>query len=202
MKLYEDPKAPNPRRVRVFLAEKGIEVDREPVDIMALAHKSPEMLRLNPMARLPFLVLDDGRVIAETMAICRYFETVQPEPRLFGTDAADQATVEMWQRRVEQDLFVRIMHAFRHSHPRMAAIETPQVRGWADANLPKIEEMLAFLDGELAGRQFIAGDRFSVADITLLCAVDFMRVIRLSLDKYPNLGRWHGEVSARPSAAA
>lgn len=202
MKLYEDPKAPNPRRVRVFLAEKGIEVPRETVEIMALAHKSPEMLKLNPMARLPFLVLDDGRVIAETMAICRYFEAVQPEPELFGTDAADQATVEMWQRRIEQELLIRIMHAFRHSHPRMALLEDPQVKPWADANLPKIEEMLAFLDKELEGRRYIAGERFSVADITALCAVDFMRVIRLSLDKYPNLKRWHDEVSARPSAAA
>lgn len=202
MKLYEDPKAPNPRRVRMFLAEKGIEVEREPVEILSLAHKSPEMLKLNPMARLPFLVLDDGRVIAETMAICRYFETLQPEPRLFGTDAADQATVEMWQRQVEQDLFIRIMHAFRHSHPRMAKLETPQVKAWADANLPRIDDMLAFLDRELGQRQYIAGARFSVADITALCAVDFMRVIRLSLDRYPNLKRWHDAVSARPSASA
>ncbi|MGE0212030.1 MAG: glutathione S-transferase family protein [Parvibaculaceae bacterium] len=202
MKLYEDPKAPNPRRVRIFLAEKGIEVAREPVEIMALAHKSPEMLKLNPMARLPFLVLDDGCVIAETMAICRYFEVLQPEPRLLGSDAADQATVEMWQRRVEQELLTRIMHAFRHSHPRMAALEAPQVKAWADANLPRIEDMLGFLDGELARRQHIAGDRFSVADITALCAIDFMRVIRLSLDKHPNLKRWHESVSARPSASA
>jgi glutathione S-transferase len=203
MKLYEDQRAPNPRRVRIFLAEKGIDVPRQQVDIMSEEHKSAELLKLNPFARLPILVLDDGRCISETIAICRYFETVKPEPPLFGTDPVDQATVEMWQRRVEQNLFMPVAFAFRHSHPRMAHLEVPQVREWGEANVPKVKEMLRYLDGELEDRPFIAGERFSVADITALCAIDFMKVIKLKLDDdHPSLGRWHADVSARPSASA
>ncbi|HUF44555.1 MAG TPA: glutathione S-transferase [Aestuariivirgaceae bacterium] len=203
MKLYEDQRAPNPRRVRIFLAEKGIEVPRHQVDIMAEEHKDPALVKLNPFARLPILELDDGQVICESLAICRYFEAVQPEPRLFGTDALDQGLVEMWQRRVEQALFMPISYAFRHGHPRMAHLEVPQIKEWSEANLAKIAAMLDFLDGELGKRRFMAGDRFSVADITALCAVDFMKVVRLSLsDGHANLRRWHGEVSSRPSASA
>lgn len=203
MLLYEDNRAPNPRRVRIFLAEKGIEVERRHLDIMAGEHKRPEMLALNPMARTPFLELDDGRVIAESIAICRYFEALHRTPALFGRDAVDIGMVEMWQRRVEQGLFMPISFAFRHGNPRMAGLESPQVAAWAEANRPKIGEALAFLDGVLADRPFIAGDRYSVADITALCAIDFMRVLRLSLgEEHPHLRRWHGEVSARPSAKA
>jgi glutathione S-transferase len=202
MQLYEDKRAPNPRRVRIFLAEKGIDVPRRHLDIMAEEHKDPAIARLNPFARLPILELDDGRVISESMAICRYFEAVQPEPRLFGTDAVDQAMVEMWQRRVEQSLFMPVSFAFRHGHPRMAHLEVPQVKEWGEANLARIPKMLDYFDGELGDRQFMAGDRYSVADITALCAVDFMKVVRLSLDGHENLRRWHGDVSGRPSAQA
>ena len=203
MKLYEDQRAPNPRRVRIFLAEKGIDVPRQQVDIMAQEHRGPEIAKLNPFARLPILELDDGQVICESLAICRYFEAVQPEPRLFGTDALDQAMVEMWQRRVEQMLFMPVSYAFRHGHPRMAELEVPQVKQWAEANLARVPQMLEYLDGELAQRSYMAGDRFSVADITALCAVDFMKVVRMSLgDAHPNLRRWHAEVSSRPSASA
>jgi glutathione S-transferase len=203
MKLYEDQRAPNPRRVRIFLAEKGIEVARQQVDIMAEEHKDPAIAKLNPFTRLPILELDDGRVICESLAICRYFEAVQPEPRLFGADAFDQAMVEMWQRRVELLLFMPVSHAFRHGHPRMARLEVPQVKEWAEANLARIPGMLDYFDGELGQRQYMAGDRFSVADITALCAVDFMKVVRLSLGEgHANLRRWHAEMSARPSASA
>lgn len=202
MKLYEDQRAPNPRRVRIFLAEKGIEVPRQQVDIMTGEHKQAAMSKLNPFERLPILELDDGQVICESLAICRYFEVVQPDPPLFGTDALDQAMVEMWQRRVEQNLYMPVSYAFRHSHPRMASLEVPQVREWGEANLARVPKMLDYFDGELEGRQYIAGDRYSVADITALCAVDFMKVVRLSLDGHGNLRRWHGEVSGRPSASA
>ena len=203
MKLYEDQRAPNPRRVRIFLAEKGIEVPRQQVDIMAEEHKAPAIAKLNPFTRLPILELDDGRVICESLAICRYVQAVQPEPRLFGADAFDQAMVEMWQRRVEMLLFMPVTYAFRHSHPRMASLEVPQVKEWAEANLARIPGMLDYLDGELGRRQYMAGDRFSVADITALCAVDFMKVVRLSLGEgHANLRRWHAEMSARPSASA
>ncbi len=203
MLLYEDNRAPNPRRVRIFLAEKDIEVERRHIDIMAAEHKAADMLARNPMARTPFLELDDGRVIAESIAICRYFEALQPEPVLFGRDPVEIAMVEMWQRRVEQNLMMPVSFAFRHGNPRMAHLETPQIPAWAEANRPKIIEALAFLDGELETRAFIAGDAYSVADITALCAIDFMRVLKLAPgDEHPNLRRWHGEVSARPSARA
>lgn len=203
MLLYEDERAPNPRRVRIYLAEKGIEVPRRQVDIMAGEHKTPAMLELNPYARLPFLVLEDGHVIAETLAICRYFEVVQPDPPLFGRDALDQASVEMWQRRIEQGLMYPVQFAFRHAHPRMAGLEVPQVKPWAEANLPKIEAMLDLLEEEMGGRPFMAGDAYSVADITALCTIDFMRVARVSLkETHVNLKRWHGDVAARASARA
>ena len=202
MKLYEDQRAPNPRRVRVFLAEKGIDVPRRQLDIMAGEHKAPPLSVLNPFERLPILELDDGQVICESLAICRYFEAVQPDPPLFGAGALDQAMVEMWQRRVELSLFMPVSFAFRHGHPRMAGLEVPQVKEWGEANLAKIPKMLDYFDGELGQREFVAGDRFSVADITALCAVDFMKVVRLSLDGHENLRRWHAEVSGRPSASA
>jgi glutathione S-transferase len=202
MKLYEDQRAPNPRRVRIFLAEKGIEVPRQQVDIMAGEHKGPAIAKLNPFERLPILELDDGQVICESLAICRYFEAVQPDPRLFGAGALDQAMVEMWQRRVELSLFMPVSFAFRHGHPRMAHLEVPQVKEWGEANLARIPKMLDYFDGELERRQFMAGDRYSVADITALCAVDFMKVVRLSLDGHENLRRWHADVSGRPSASA
>jgi glutathione S-transferase len=202
MKLYEDKRAPNPRRVGIFLAEKGIEVPRQQVDIMAGEHKNPAIAKLNPFERLPILKLDDGSVICESLAICRYFEAVQPDPRLFGAGALDQAMVEMWQRRVELNLFMPVAFAFRHGHPRMAQLEVPQVKEWGEANLARLPKMLDYFDGELGRRQFMAGDRYSVADITALCAVDFMKVVRLSLDGHENLRRWHGEVSGRPSASA
>ncbi len=203
MKLYEDQRAPNPRRVRIFLAEKGIEVPRQHVDIMSEEHKAPDILKLNPFGRLPILVLDDGRCICESVAICRYFEAVQPEPPLFGTDPVDEGMVEMWQRRVEQNLFMPVSFAFRHTHPRMAHLEVPQVKEWGEANVPKVKEMLQYLDRELEGRPFVAGDRFSIADITALCAVDFMKVIKLTLEEeHANLRRWHADVSGRPSASA
>jgi glutathione S-transferase len=202
MKLYDDQRAPNPRRVRIFLAEKAIDVPRQQVDIMSGEHKGPAISKLNPFERLPILELEDGQVICESLAICRYFEAVQPDPPLFGAGALDQAMVEMWQRRVEQSLFMPVSFAFRHGHPRMAHLEVPQVKEWGEANLARIPKMLDYFDGELRDRQFMAGDRYSVADITALCAVDFMKVVRLSLDGHENLRRWHGDVSGRPSAQA
>jgi glutathione S-transferase len=203
MKLYEEGRAPNPRRVRVFLAEKGIEIERVQVDINAKEHYSEEMRRLNPMLRLPFLVLNDGTVIAETIAICRYFEELQPEPVLFGRTPLEKAMIEMWQRRVEQRLMDPVAHAFRHTHPKMAPLEQPQIPEWGEANREKAKWMLTFLEEELGKRPYIAGHDFSVADITLLVAIDFMKLAKLSLtEEHPHLAEWHRRVSSRPSAAA
>ncbi len=203
MKLYDSGRAPNPRRTRIFLAEKGISVPAEQVDMMAMQHKTAEYTAINPLQRMPALVLDDGTVITELIAICRYFEALQPEPRLFGMGAEEIALVEMWNRRCELNLLFGVAHIFRHTHPAMKELEVPQVPDWAEANKPRVAEFLAILDGQLKSHKFIAGERFSVADITALCAIDFMKPAKIPVpDGLDNLKRWHAEVSARPSAKA
>ena len=202
MKLYDSGRAPNPRRVRIFLAEKGVAVPSEQVDIMAQEHKSPDFTALNPLQRVPVLALDDGTVIAESIAICRYFEGLRPEPPLFGEEPLEQALVEMWQRRVEFHLLTMVSQAFRHLHPAMAPLEVPQVAAWGEANKPRALEFLTFLDGELKGRPYVAGPRFSVADITAVVAVDFMKPAKIAVpEELGHLLRWHAEVSARPGVA-
>jgi glutathione S-transferase len=203
MKFYDGGRAPNPRRVRIFLAEKGISVPTEQVDLGALQHKSAAYAAINPMQRVPALVLDDGTVIAESIAICRYFEELQPEPPLFGRDAKEKAVVEMWERRAEFHLLQLVSNVFRHSHPAMKEMEIPQVPEFGEANRPKAIEFLNFLDTELAERPFVAGDRYTVADITAMVAVDFMKPVKLAVpDNLAHVKRWHAEVSARPSAKA
>ena len=203
MKLYDGGRAPNPRRVRVFLAEKGIAVPLEQVDLCKLAHKSAAYAAINPLQRVPALELDDGTIIAESIAICRYFEAQKPEPPLFGVGAKDMAIVEMWQRRVEFHLLAPVSHVFRNLHPAMAAMEVPQVPAWAEANKPRVMDFLSLLDGELKNRRYIAGDRYSVADITGLVSVDFMKPAKLAVPEgLGSLKRWHAEVAARPSAQA
>jgi len=203
MKLYDGGRAPNPRRVRVFLAEKGITVPLEPVDLGKMAHKTAAYATINPVQRVPALELDDGTVISESIAICRYFEAQQPEPALFGVGAKEAAIVEMWERRVEFHLLAPISHIFRNSHPAMAAMEVPQVPAWADANKPRVMEFLDVLDARLKNHRYVAGDRYSVADITAMISVDFMKPAKLTLpDEMTSVKRWHAEVAARPSAKA
>ncbi len=203
MILYQDMRAPNPRRVRIFLAEKSIEVESRDVDIMAKRHLADDMKALNPFARVPFLQLDDDQVISETVAICRYFDALQPEPDLFGTGALEIARVEMWQRRIELELLFTIAQAFRHTNPYMAELEVPQVAEWGKANLDRLDDILGIIDKALADREFIAGDNYSIADITALVAIDFMRIIKRKLsDEQPHFLRWHAEISARPGSVA
>jgi glutathione S-transferase len=203
MKLYDSKQAPNPRRARIFLAEKGITLPTEQVDIMTLQHKTPEYTAINPLQRMPALVLDDGTVITESIAICRYFEVLQPEPPLFGVGAKEIALVEMWNRRAEINFFANVAAVFRHLHPAMKELEVPQVPAWAEANKPRVAWFLQLLDGELAKREFIASDRYSVADITALVAVDFLRPAKIPMPEgLTNVQRWHAAVSARPSAKA
>ena len=203
MKLYDGGKAPNPPRVRIYLAEKGLSVPLEPVDMGAMGHRSEMIAARNPLMRLPVLELDDGTVISESIAICRYFEELNPEPPLFGTGAVGRAMVEMWQRRMELNLLAVVANAFRHTHPAMKEWEVPQVAEWGEANRPKALDFMALLDRELAGRAFIAGDAYSVADITGLVAMDFCKPARIAIpEDLLHLRRWHAEVSARPSAQA
>jgi glutathione S-transferase len=203
MKLYDGGRAPNPRRTRIFLAEKGISLPTEQVDLGNLQQKSEAFRAVNPMMRVPALVLDDGTVLTESIAICRYFEALQPEPALFGRGALEVARVEMWNRRLELHLLFPVSHVFRNSHPAMKAMEVPQVPAWAEANKPRVLEFLGVLDDRLKDHPFIAGERFSVADITALVAVDFLKPARLSIPpERTNVLRWHREVAARPSASA
>jgi glutathione S-transferase len=203
MKIIETRSAPNPRRVRIFLAEKGIAVPFEEMEFKAENLKSPEFTKLNRMQRVPVLVLDDGHTIAETVAICRYFEEINPEPALFGKGAIGRAEVEMWQRRMELSLLMPIAMAFRHSHPSMAGLEVPQIKEWADANKPRALDMLQILDEQLAQTAFVAGDHYSIADITGMIAIDFMRPARIARpESLTNVTRWYNAVASRPSAKA
>jgi glutathione S-transferase len=203
MKLYDGGRAPNPRRVRIFLAEKGVTVPTEQIDLGKLQQRSAAYTAVNPMQRVPALVLDDGTVIAESIAICRYFEALVPDPPLFGRGALDSALVEMWNRRAELHFFLPVASIFQHLHPAMKVMVDPQVPPWGEANKPRVMSFLEFLDGELDSRPYVAGENYTVADITALVAVDFMRVSKLAVpDNLANVRRWHAAVSARPSAAA
>lgn len=203
MKLIQTKVAPNPRRVRIFLAEKGLEIPFVEVDLLKQEHKQPGFSRNNPMKQVPVLILDDGSALSESVAICRYFERLHPDPCLFGKSALEEAQIEMWQRRIELGLFYTVVQVFRHLHPAMKDLEVPQISQWAEANRPRVYEMLSLLDKELADRPFIAGDAYSVADITALVAIDFMKPARIAQPKeLINLARWHAIVSARPSAMA
>jgi glutathione S-transferase len=202
MKLFDGGRAPNPRRVRIFLAEKGIEVPIAPVDMGALEHRSDDIAARNPLRRLPVLELDDGTVLCESVAICRYFEEIQPEPALFGRGAVGRAQVEMWQRRMELNLLFPVAQAFRHIHPAMKDWEIPQIAEWGEANKPKAIEFLKLLNDELATKEFVAGD-YSIADITGLVAMDFMKPARIVVpEQLANVIRWHRAMAGRPSAAA
>ncbi len=202
MKIYDSKTAPNPRRVRIFLAEKGIQVPYEELDIVSGANRSPEFRKKNPLGTLPVLELDDGTCISESIAICRYFEELQPEPPLFGTDARSKAIVEMWQRRMEFEIFIPIAQVFRNTHPFFQG-RIPQVPEFGETCRKAALKNLEWLDSVLGDREFIAGDRFTVADITALCGIDFGRVSDIRIQpEQKNLSRWYAAVSQRPSARA
>jgi glutathione S-transferase len=203
MQLYDNVHAPNPRRVRVFLAEKGIAVPTVQVDLMKREQKSDDFVRRNSLGAIPVLELDDGTCIAESVAICRYFEEVHPEPPLFGRGAVGRAQVEMWNRRVELGVFMPVAQVWIHGSPLTAKL-VQQVPAAADFNRKVVARALGWLDRELADRTFLAGGDYSVADVTLLCALDFATsLVAIPLDPaHANLARWHAAVSSRPSARA
>jgi glutathione S-transferase len=203
MKLYNSDSAPSPRRVRIFLSEKGVFIPRVEVDLAKLEHKTSEFSALNPFETIPLLELNDGTRIAETIAICRYIEAVWPEPNLFGLTPVEQATIEMWQRQLEWRLLFPIAQVVRHSHPKMAEMENPQVPDWAAVNRPKALHAMSIVDEALRDRPFIAGDRFTVADITGLVALDFAKSARIAIPpELVHLNRWREALKARPSAGA
>jgi len=202
MKLYDGGRAPNPRRVSIFLTEKGIEIERIPVDINALEQKSAEFTNLNPMQRVPVLELDDGTHLSESVAICRYLEALHPEPPMMGIDPLDIAIVEMWQRRVELGMLLPIAFAFRHLHPGASHLENPQVPQWGEVNKPRAIAFMKILDDQLAGNPFVAGDRFTVADISGIVGLQFLKPARIEMPgDLKNLSRWFEEMLERPSVA-
>ena len=203
MKILDEKRAPNPRRVRVFLAEKGIQVPFEEIDIMKGAHKSAGFTGLNPVQRVPVLLLDDGTALSESLAICRYFEAIQPDPPLFGRTPLEIAMIEMWNRRAELNFFLPVTHYFRHTHPAMAHLEVPQVPAWAEANKPRVDKIIQIFDGRLSTSPYLAGDAFSVADITAMIAADFMKPARLEIPREAlHFKRWYAQVLSRPSYKA
>ncbi len=203
MLLYHDPRAPNPRRVRVFLAEKAVAYDTIEVLIADKAHQTPEFRKKNPIALLPVLELADGRVLRESMAICRYIEETYPDPNLMGADTWERAQIEMWNRHAELELLWPIAQIFRNTHKFWEG-RIKQVAEFAELMREHLAERLEWLEREMTKRPFIAGDRFTVADITAMCALDFGKVsdIRLKAETHPQLVAWHKRVSERPSSKA
>lgn len=201
VRLYDQPRAPNPRRVNIFLAEKGIEIERDNVDLMAGAHKQADYLAKVGMPQVPALELDDGTILTESVAICRYLEALQPEPNMMGRDVMEQVVIEKWQRLVEFRLFATVAACFRHTNPHLAVLED-QCADWGEVNRGRLDARLAEIDRRLEGRDWIAADRLTIADITALVAVDFLRVIKHPIpESYANLLAWVERMHARPSTS-
>lgn len=202
MKLYTSRLAPNPRRVTIFLAEKGIEIPTVEIDLAKKENLLPEFLGRNPLGRVPVLEFDDGSYLAESIAICRYFEATTPEPALFGSGARAQAEVEMWNRRMELEVLANVTGCFRHTHPYWQG-RIEQVADYGDLCRRTLEERMKWLDGEIANRPYIAGERFTVADITAVTAFDLGRVAKIRIpETLSSLTSWYARVSERPSVAA
>jgi len=203
MKLYgEDNPAPNPRRVRIFLAEKGLTLQQERVPLRERAHKAVDFLEKNSLGQVPVLELDDGSFLSESVSICRYLEGLHPEPPLFGTSPKEQATIDMWIRRIELQLMMPIAHIWRHTHPLTAALLT-QYKDFGESNRAHADRVYRWLDQELADRAFIAGDAYSMADIIAQTTIEFGQNIGVAIPE--DCGRvtaWLARVAQRPSAMA
>ena len=205
MKLYTYAGAPNPRRVHIYLAEKGIEVPFEHVDIMKRENRTPEfMKRVNALGGIPVLELDDGTHIAESVAICRYFEVEHPEPPLFGVSAKEQGLVEMWIRRIELNLMMPVGMVWVHGSPLTKRVMKNQIPEVAEQNRGLVRGVFGFLDRHLAGHEFLAGETYSVADILALCTMDFAAKLNdlPHSSEQKHLSRWYDAVSGRPSSSA
>ncbi len=200
MKLYTTKVAPNPKRVHIFLAEKGIDIDCVEIDLGKSENLEADFVKINPLARVPVLELDDGSHIAESIAICRYFEEQQPEPTLFGASQKDKAVVEMWNRRMESEILANASMCFRHTHPYWKG-RIPQVHEFGELCRKNIMDRMTWLDGELAEREYISGDRFTVADITAFVGFQIGRVPKIRIgEDMTNLQRWFDGVSSRSSS--
>lgn len=200
MRLYVSPRAPNPRRVTMFMAAKGIDgIALVDVDLNAGGHRSAEFTALSPLARVPVLVLDDGRALSETRAICTYLEGLYPEPNLMGIDPTERAFIEMADRRMELHLMLETALCVRHTHPGLAVLEQPQFPEFGAAQGQKMRSTARWLDGELAKQPCVAGERFTIADITAFCAIEFARGLlkfRPGEEGMPHLQAWRDRIAA------
>ena len=203
MKIYDCSWAPNPRRLRMFLAEKGISIPYEQVELGRKENRTPEFLAINPAGTVPVLQLDDGSYLAETDAIARYLESMYPEPNLMGRDARERATIEMWERRMEFNLFWAVARAFYHVNPA-AAGHVKQIKEYGESQLAASQEQLRWLNDQLRGREFVAGPRFTIADITAFVAIEFgIAMAGVTMDPaHEQLARWHRAIASRPAATA
>jgi glutathione S-transferase len=205
MKLYLTRLAPNPERVLMFMAEKGLswtEAGIEPVELSLVGgeNKTPDFLRLSPLAHVPALELPDGRVLTESRAICVWLEGRFPEPNLMGHTAEDRAFIDMWDRRMELSVLMPLAMWVRHGHPALAAMESPQLPEWAELNRQRLERIIGWLDARLTEVPFVAGDRFSIADITALAALQFSRLMKYRpWETHSGIARWREAVMARPA---
>ena len=205
MKLYtENYPAPNPRKVHIYLAEKGLSVDRVHTKMTERQHKAPEFVKKNSLGQVPVLETDDGKFISESIAICRYFEALHPSPPLFGRDAYDAAMVEMWIRRAEFRLWIPTGQVWINADPRTAFVNPHQFKDYGEHSKKILANAMKWLDGELGdGREFLSGTHFTMADVVLLCGLDFAKFIHQEIpEEAKNLRAWHARVSARPSARA
>ena len=206
MKLLSAHRAPNPRRVMMFIVEKGIAgIEVSNVDLNAGAHRSPEFLAKSPLAKVPALELDDGRVLTETRAICTYLEGLYPEPNLMGVDATERAFIEMADRRVELTLMLQIANAIRHTHPGLVALEQPQFPDFGKSQAEKMLATATVFDQLLQQQQWMAGDRFTIADITAFCGLEFARGLMKFVPADAGLHAlqaWRDKVNGRGSAKA
>lgn len=200
MKILGSKAGGNPVRVAFFLAEKNIDAEFVPVDLMNGEHRTPAFLAKNPFGEVPVLELDDGTCISETLAICRYLERHHPDPNLMGLDPLEEANIEMWQRRMEFNLYLPARAVLRHSTPGIRALEPVQISAWAELNRPRVREALERVDHRLSESRFLAGDRYTIADITLLfCALMAERIQQPLTEAGENLQRWYDEVRQRPA---
>ena len=200
MKLYSSQIAPSPRKVIIFIAEKGIEnIEVKNLDIGKMEHKTPEYKKIAPNSRIPALELDDGEIILETTAICRYLEYIHPSPNLFGEGAMEIAQIEMWYSRISFELMLPLMHGFRHTHPHMSALEH-QNNEFGLAQRELAVKSLKYYEEVIAEKEFIACDKFSYADIQMTVSLQFLvRLNRIDINDYANLSKYIGNISARPS---
>ena len=203
MKLYDSKRAPNPRRVRWVMAEKSIDdIEIVEIDVFKGEHRTPDYLARAGIANVPALELDDGTAITESVAICRYLESLYPAPNLFGNDAKECAVIEMWMRRAEMMLATPLMLSVRHTHPALAALET-QVPEIAASNRAAAERALKLFDQQLAQSRFIAGERITIADILAFIAIDFARMIKFQIpDEFTSVVGWAAAMRERPAALA